>query len=304
MNWFFIALIGPIFWSIGNHVDKTLLDGRVQGLTIRSLMVVSSIIGVFVLPFILFFKPYVFNIPITNIFILIIVGFLSASAIWLYFNALEHDEASVVVPFYQLIPVFGYIFGYIFLGEILRIDQIIAMILIIIGALIISIEIDSENKFKIKKRTPILMVFSALLFSLDSVLFKFAAINEDFWISTFWEYFGLGLVGIILLTLCSRFRKETFEMIKVNKFNIFFVNILNETLTIFGNIATAFSYLLAPVSLVLLVNSYQPIFVFIIGIFMTIFFPKYLSEKITIKHIVPKILSILIMAVGTYLLFI
>ena len=64
----------------------------------------------------------------------------------------------------------------------------------------------------------------------------------------------------------------------------------------------AFTYLLAPIGLVLLTESFQPIFVFMLGIFFTFFIPKVATEKIYARHILQKVLAICITAIGTYLL--
>ena len=61
---------------------------------------------------------------------------------------------------------------------------------------------------------------------------------------------------------------------------------------------------MAPVSLVLLTDSFQPVFVLAIGIFLTIFFNKITVEKIQAKHLWQKIFAIIVTGIGTYLLFI
>jgi hypothetical protein len=77
---------------------------------------------------------------------------------------------------------------------------------------------------------------------------------------------------------------------------------LNEGLYIIGNVVVAFAYLLAPIGLVLLTESFQPIFVFALGIFFTFFFPKVATEKIYARHILQKVIAICITGLGTYLL--
>jgi flagellar biosynthesis protein FliQ len=61
--------------------------------------------------------------------------------------------------------------------------------------------------------------------------------------------------------------------------------------------------MLAPVALVLLTDSFQSIFALVIGVLLTIFFPKISIEKIQAKYIWPKIIAICITGIGTYLLF-
>jgi drug/metabolite transporter (DMT)-like permease len=177
------------------------------------------------------------------------------------------------------------------------------MALIIAGAIIISFEIDEENKFSLRKKTVFLMTLASLLSALDSVIFKFVLIQENIWQSLFWENIGLGIFGISIFIFANRYRKDFLLMVKENSKKIFSLNVLNEVLYIAGNFLFAFAYLLAPVALVLLVNSYQPIIVFAIGIFLTLFFPKLGTESIKLKHISQKLIALAIIGIGTYLLF-
>jgi hypothetical protein len=62
--------------------------------------------------------------------------------------------------------------------------------------------------------------------------------------------------------------------------------------------------MLAPIALVLLTDSFQSIFVLVIGIFLTVFFPRISVEKIKARHLWPKIIAICITGLGTYLLFV
>ena len=84
---------------------------------------------------------------------------------------------------------------------------------------------------------------------------------------------------------------------------IFSLNVVGEILYIIGNLANNFATLLAPVAVVLVVSSYQPLFVFIIGIVLTIFLPHISMEKISTKHLLHKIISILIIVIGSYFLY-
>lgn len=304
MSWIILALMGPLFWSIGNHIDKFLIEKyfKIDGTGI--LLIFSSLIGLVVAPIFFLIKPEVLEISYLNMSIVLVSGMLGAIVLWLYFKALEDDEVSVVVPFMQLIPVFAYVLGYFILGETLTLIQIFAMILIILGASILSFEIDEENKFKLRKKTLILMTFSALISAFDSVVFKLVLLEENFWISTFWSYVGLSIFGLGIFLFSSKSRKGFICAWKTNSKKIIGINFLNEFLTVVGNVSFTFAFLFAPVALVLLFNSYQPVFVFIIGIIITIFFPKLGVEKIKLKHIIQKVLVLGIMLAGTYLLFI
>lgn len=303
MTWFFIALIGPLLWAIVNHIDKLLLEKYFKKGGVGTLLIFSSVIGLFLLPILFFLNPAILEVSFLNLILLLINGILAAIALWLYFIALADEEASIVVIFYQLIPVFGFILGYFLLGEVLGTRQICAMLIIIFGAMIISVEINEENKFKLRKKTVLLMILASLVYSIESVLFKFVAIKETLWISLFWEYVGLSVFGILLFIFFSKYRNDFLTMVKGNSVGIFSINILNEILYVIGNLLFAYSFLLAPVALVLLVNSYQPLCVLIIGVILTIFFPKLTVENIKIKHLAQKIIAIIVVGIGTYMLF-
>ncbi len=121
MNWFLIALIGPILYAITNHTDKYLIEKYLKGGAIGSLIIFSSIFGIVAIPVVLFFHPDVFNINILHAVALILNSMLLVFAILCYFYALRKDEATYIIPFYQTIPVFGFILGYFILGETISI---------------------------------------------------------------------------------------------------------------------------------------------------------------------------------------
>ncbi len=304
MNWFFIAIIGPFLYALTNHIDKVLLEKYFKDSGIGTLMLFSSLLSALALPFLFLADRSVLNVSGINIIVLCIVGILNVLVLLCYFFALKNDEASVIIVFYQLVPVIGGILGYFILGEVLTELQIIAMITVILGTTIISFEIDSENKFKLRKKTVLPMLAAAFFWATESVIFKYVALEESLWRSLFWEHLMLTLIGVFIFIFMSSYRNYFLLAIKENSRGILFLNFTNEALYIIGNVISAFAYLLAPIGLVLLTESFQPIFVFIIGIFLTIFFPNISVEKIQAKHIWQKIIAILITGIGTYLLFI
>ena len=133
MTWFLIALIGPVLYALTNFIDKLLLEKYFKNGGVGTLVLISSLISVFVLPFIFLLDNTVFSVGYTQILTLAVVGILNVVVIWCYLLALRDEEASIVVVFYQLVPVFGSILGYFILGEVLSQIQLIAMAIIIFG---------------------------------------------------------------------------------------------------------------------------------------------------------------------------
>lgn len=303
-NWFLIALIAPILWSIVNHIDKYMLSKYLKDRGVGALLIFSALSSIVVLPFIIyFFHSQIFNISNIDLVTLLLVGFLSAGAFYFYLEGMNEEEASIVVPLFQLVPIFGYFLGYLILGESLNISQILSSLLVIFGIIILTIEIDIDNNVTLKKKVLVLITISSFLFALHDTLFKKVAIVESFWVSIFWQYTSLVIFGILILIFIKKFRKDFLMMMSGIGGKVFSLNIASELLYILGNLANNFALLLAPVAIVLVVSSYQPFFVFIGGIFLTIFLPKLASEKISHKHFFHKLISIVIILVGSYLLY-
>ncbi len=271
---------------------------------VGALLIFSALSSVLILPFVAFFnREQIFQISSADFITLIFVGLLSAGAFYMYLEGMEAEEASIVIPLFQLVPVFGYFLGYLILGESLNSNQIFSSLLIISGIIILAAEIGEDNKVKLKKRVLLLITGSSFLFALHDILFKKVAIVESFWVSVFWQYVSLAFFGILILIIIKKFRQDFFSMFNNIGGRILSLNITSELLYIGGNLTNNFATLLAPVALVLVVSSYQPLFVFIFGIILTVFLPKISMEKITKKHLIHKFISIFIIIVGSYFLY-
>ena len=155
----------------------------------------------------------------------------------------------------------------------------------------------------LKSRVLILIATSSFFFALHDTLFKKVAIVESFWVSVFWQYVSLTIFGVIILLGIKRFRKDFFSMFSNIGGKILSLNIVSEVLYILGNLTNNFAILLAPVAVVLVVSSYQPLFVFIGGVFLTLLLPHIVTEKISKKHLAHKFISILIIIIGSYFLY-
>ncbi|MFZ2150020.1 MAG: DMT family transporter [Minisyncoccia bacterium] len=303
-NWFLIALIAPLLWSIVNHLDKYLLSKYLKSRGVGALFIFSALSSVLVLPFLVYFyHSTLFDISSLDLWTLLFVGFLSAGALYFYLEGMNEEEASIVVPLFQLVPVFGYFLSYFILGESLNTSQLFASLLIMFGIIALTIEIDADNNVSLKTKVLVLITISSFLFALHDTLFKKVALVESFWIAVFWQYVSLCIVGVFIFIFVKKFRNDFTEMFSHSGIKIFSLNVAGEVLYIIGNLANNFATLLAPVAVVLVVSSYQPLFVFIIGIFLTVFLPNISIEKISRKHLVHKLVSILIIVIGSYFLY-
>ncbi len=306
MQWFFIALVAPFLWAFVNIADHYLISKYSQKDKERSsggLVIFSSLIGFFIAFFILISTKGIFEIPTTDKLILLFAGVLTVIWIILYLYTLEIEEISMVVPWFLTVPVFGYILGYIFLGETLTQNQISGSIIIFIGLILLSINFSGEKK-RFKHKPVFYMLGACFIVAVSGILFKYVTVENNFWISSFWEYLGLGISGLLLYMFVPKHRAEFMHMNKQGGKKIFAVNVISELMTISGNLLTNFALLLAPVTMVYLVGSFQPAIVLFLTMLGTKFFPHIIKEDMSAKVLFPKIIAILLMLAGTTILFV
>ena len=147
------------------------------------------------------------------------------------------------------------------------------------------------------------MLLVCLIVAISGIIFKYVTIEGNFWVSSFWEYFGLGLTGFLIFLFIPKYREEFMHMNRTGGKKIFIVNIVTEFLTISGNLVTNFALLLAPVAMVYLVGSFQPAIVLLLTIIGTKFLPHIIKEDISRKALIPKFIAILLMTIGSAILF-
>ena len=272
MSWFFIALLAPFLLACANHNDKFLLSRYIKEKKIGSIVIFSSLFSGVAIPIILFIQPNVYDVSLVQGSALVATGMLSVFAVVCYLYALDLGEASFVTPLYQTVPIFAYVLGYFILDETITLAQGLGSLVIIVGALALSLEFDRRG-MRVKRNVVALMLAASFLNAVDGVIFKLIAVDKGFWVSLFWGFVGQVMAGLAFLVCVPSYRRDFLNLFKQRKVAAVGLIALSETLFSVGEAVTLYAILLAPVALVLLVSSFQPLFVFALGIVLTLFLP-------------------------------
>jgi uncharacterized membrane protein len=301
MNWFFIALCAPFLLACANHNDKFLLSRYLKNKNIGSIVVFSALFSGVAIPIILFIQPDVFDVSVVQGSSVVATGILSVLAVVCYLYALDLDEASFVTPFYQTAPIFAYVLGYFVLGETITLSQGLASCVIIAGALALSFE-SGRRGLRFKRNVVALMLAASCLSAINGVIFKLIAVEKGFWISLFWGFAGQVAAGLAFLVCIPGYRRGFFGLFK--RRNPLAVGLIASSKVLFSlsEAVTLYATLLAPVALVLLVNSFQHLFVFAFGVALTLFFPRVAKESLGRTKMLQKGAGIGLMLVGGYLI--
>ncbi len=302
MTWLLAGIIPPVLSALVNHTDKYLLLKTKHKSSVNVLMVYSTLFSLVILPFLLYFSWSHLFLNWTQVGVQVAGGIFLTLSIYFYLIALNKDEASVVMPFAMLVPVFGFVLSYFILGEVLSATQVISCVLIIAGAAILSFEFNEERKIKIKHGVLVSMIVCTVFQAAQETLFKWVTIENSFAVSVFWSHIGITACGLFLILTKKGLLNEFLESVTVNGKTIFGVNFISEFVSSIAYTVQNYAGLIAPIAIVMTLNGYQPVFVFIFGIIMTILLPKFVTEKIKLKHLLHKGIAIGVILIGTILI--
>ena len=214
--------------ALVNHIDKYIISKYFSGRGVGSLVLFTSASGLVISLFILIFSFSHLSIGIMNSIVIAINGAVLVAAFIPYLYALENEEASWTSTLYQLIPVFGYVLGLIFLHEQLSGIQIFASLLVIVGA--VAISLDFSQKMKLRAKPFWLMVLSSFMIAVNALVFKIVALDGNFWGTAFWEYIGGGIFGLLLFSLLPLYRTQFIATIQKAKTRVLSINTLGANL--------------------------------------------------------------------------
>jgi drug/metabolite transporter (DMT)-like permease len=295
ISWLLVIVVAYLFFALSGIGDKVVLAGPPKPISYTFYVGALNILAVLAIPFM------VFQIPNSQIIFLIILdAVIFMLAMYIGFLAVEDFEISKVVATIGAVqPVFIFLISWIFLGfQKLSFTNFVAFILLFLGSVFISF----DKKPEFKKRYLKLTMFAGLMYSADYVLLKIIFSNVNF-------ASGFILRSILLFVIALAFlikkqnRKEIFtkkgSIAKDKKTQKIFL-----VTQAFGGLATilqSFAIFLAPIAFLPIVNAMrglQYVFIFIITLFFSLFFPKILKEKVSKKIIWQKLASILLIVLG------
>ena len=302
-TWFILAVISPLLWAMCNHIDKIVLERYFKEGGVGTLIIVSALASVIATPFLYVIDPSVLDFGKGNFGIIVITAVLDIVLLWAYLNAMQRDDSSRVIVFYQLVPIFGIVAGWAFLGEVISNDQLVAMGIVILGTTIVSLE-NVEGRFRFKGRTVGFMLLACACWAAELAIFKVVALEENPWRSLFWKHIALMVLGVLMYLFIPRYRASFQAAMRCNSVPLLAANLLNEALYMLGTVSYGLAAMLAPVALVLLTETFQSIFVFVMAILIARFLPKFATETVDRTHVAMKGTAICITGLGTYLLLV
>jgi len=309
--WVFLGITGILFAIGGTMFDKYLLEryfnksdcgNKNDNSGPGALIIFSALFVVPVVLLVIICRYDTVDFSLHTGVIGMLTGATNGLWILLYLHAMSRADVSKVVPLFQTVPVFGLIFGMIILEEYLTMPQILSATVIMSGAIILMYR-RSSGRLGLDVKTMSLMVGASCLVALSHVMFKFIAVDTNYWTATFWLGIGFALFGTLLFAVFGAYRRQFRSLLGKRRFRIVGLNGVNELFDNAGELIFLAAVVLGPVALVQSINAYEPMLIFLICLVLMRIWPAYFREDISIPALVQKFCGIAVISVGSIFLY-
>ena len=318
--WAFIA-ISSYFMNAGVYVaDKFLLSKKIHSSISYAFFVgVWSIFNFLILP-LDFWVPTFRELSLD-----LLGGFLFLVTLVVWYKALHQSEATRVVPVVgALIPIFSFILSFIFFGESFSERQFLAFAILIIGGVLVSVkqtkiylykEVSEKFRgifgdifglvhaeFRPTRRLIVNSIASALLFAMYYVLMKYIYSEQPFIGGFVWSRLGT-FIGVLLMLFVSDWRRKILEGQrgqKSPKNMLFFLGVRLFAAAAFILLNWAIS--LGNVAMINALQGVQFLFLILLVLLLSKKFPNILEEEMGGGVMFQKIMGIVLVSLGLYIL--
>ncbi len=290
-----MALAGTFLWSCANIIDKVLRTNHLKdSFTLMVLFIMPETVYTSFL-FAIVGMP---ELPFWHMVAAFFGGIIFPVSATAYFKSLSLEEASRVIPLFNLIPVFVLAMAVIFLNEILAPLNYLAFFLILLGGVLISSR-RIKGVFHLSKAVGFMLLASVIIAMAD-VLLKFSLQAGIFWHTILVYSFGV-LLGELSLLLLPAVRKNVFSKAIYSKKVVSLV-FLSFFFGVSGGLLYNWALLYGPVTILSTFVAFQSLFVLLTATLLSYKFPLFLKEATGSKTLGIKITAILLMAAGLFLL--
>ena len=299
MAWVFLAISAHFFWALNNIGDKYAISHHIKNPYVY--LVWQTLLGAIIILAIPLSGLSCLSLPAWNLFpwlLLAAATYLFADTF--YFRAIQIEEVTRINIWWSLIPLFTLAIAWIFLGEKLNTLQIVAFVLLVIGAILASLHI--QRRMVSFSKAFWLMVVGCFFYAVYAVIIRFITQIMSFTEVLIWVY--LLMIPLALSFFFSKkFRQSHQRDFSVLNKKIVIIIIFVSLASILGVVFNIWALSLGPAALVFSMEGFQAIFAFIITIGLSLAIPGILKESFKKGDLVFKFTALVLMVVGIVLIF-
>ncbi len=302
MLWLFLCLYAATAWSFSAFIDNYITDVIFKNKTPQAMKLLNGPIYLLVAGAIALFAGLE-HTELGQTGMLILSGVLSSFASIPYYLGLKHEEATGAAIFYQIIPLIYLVADWLIFGESITGQQILGFLIILAAPAIV---IFSRKRAK-SRRTE---MAAALLFILYDVLVVSSGLISthfsegiNFFTMFFWYLIGRGSCNLLLMAINKPWQ-ERFKYIWRRKRKPFIISVgINQLIHTTAEFAARAAMILGVAALASVTcNTTELIITFVLGIILSLIWPKFGREKIHRHIIIAHLLATVLAVVGIIIL--
>lgn len=295
MDWIFLTFVSAVIGAISSVYDRFILKNETKNSSILLIFWGIFVTLIFCPPALLTRQVSFEIAPILGGAVVSILYFIGYNY---YYKSIQKEEIDRIIPILSLNPIIVLLFATIFFQEIHPLIAYIGIFLIFLGVLLSAIKFKkhAKNHTQINKTALIFCIIASVAFAFKNIIGKYLALinynplNIVFWI-------GIGC-GIISLFIIFQQRKSTFFQKSSNIGDI----ALAAALSVAASMLYTTAILIGPAALVGFLSRVDIVFVLIISETIYFFNPHLLRTKFDKKALLQKILGVILILIGCYLL--
>ena len=295
MIWVLYALGSAITFSFISALDKVLLQRYIPNSRVFIIMVgfVQLLLAVCVLP-LASFTGY----GADDVAIAVGSGLVTGAYLILLFWAISLQDVSRVVPVASTYPIFVAILAQFFLGEELGVVAWTGICVTVAGVGLMSFgpTARASDMGKGQRTVFALLIAASLMFGLSQIMSKVVADDMDVWTLLMWRMLGAAAVCIALLVR-PQVAPEIVRTLR-NPSAMGLLLLTEGALVLVAMVLTLEAIYNGPVSLASTVMATRPLFVFGLGIVLSMGASNVLNEPLEGRILATKMLAIAMMVAG------
>lgn len=299
MNFLPISILAYAFNGGSLLIDKILLRTSLpKPLTYTFYVSILQLLALFLIPF-----GFKFSLEAST-YLAFLSGLIFVLAIYSMFVSLKENEASVVGPMVGMFnPLFALILGVIFLNQFLTATQYWAFFILILGTVVLTFNLWC-SKIQLNKKLA-WIILSGFLFGVSYVLLRESFLQTSFLNGLVISRASAGLFALAFLLFPS-VREQIFFSPKPNQGlasqTTLSLLVLGQIMGALSGLLIAFGVSLASPALVNSLFGVQYLTILTVSLVLRRKNPQLLDENLTKNVMLQKIVGVMIISLGLYLL--
>ncbi len=295
MTWLLITIIAYLLFALANIGDKLVVSKyQTKPIVYAFYVGFMGLVTLLLIPFGVIWPGWF------QIFWCFWGGVSFVFALFFMYKSINAGETTRAITIMgSSAPIFTFLLSYQFLGERLTGNQITAFAVLVLAIIVISWPLETKKQ-KTAKQLIFWAVLSGVAFACSYVLAKYVYIYQPFVSGFVWIRLGGVATALLILLLPQNRRaiKIDWQRPKKQKASLILA------IQIFGGagvIGQNYAFSLASATLINALQAIQYAFVFILATLLGTKIPQ-LKESLNYKQSIQKIIAIILIALGLYLL--